>query len=529
MVRMMLMGLSLVVLLPVQQVYAKRVALVIGNAAYQYEGALANPVNDAVLLEKTLKGIGFEVISAKNLSTRDMNRLISQFSQKSQRAEAAVVYFSGHGQQTEDKKNYLLAVDAKIEEAADLQTGAVSSDALIAATEGAKVRLVILDACRDRPQSVLKTKGASKGLSRARDPSSNGLLIAYATEDGQVAQDGRAGSNSPYARALATALQKQDKPILPMLDDVTDQVVSETKQKQHPTRSGSLRTDTFLVPPVKKPIPLPDNDTTKKRNPDVEIAFWDSIKTSQDPAQYAAYLRQYPEGNFKELARVLYDKYQPSNAASKSIYEEMKPTPADEEGSSTNKPIVLDLPKWISSLIKRPTDLLNATQLPKGLWSDSKRQVMWMRCSLGQTWQDGHCLGEPILYNWQDAQNAIQQLNQQDGFAGYTDWTLPHIEDLFFLIRCSTNYTSVYHVPNKTGTTTAYRAHCGGTDYLKPTIDQAVFAETSQHPYWSITASSAPANQAWVVSFGNGTVGAVSKHQKFYVRPVRVVETSSKK
>ena len=102
--RMMLLGLSLVVLLPVQQVYAKRVALVIGNAAYQYEGALANPVNDAVLLEKTLKGIGFEVISAKNLSTRDMNRLISQFSQKSQRAEAAVVYFSGHGQQTEDKK-----------------------------------------------------------------------------------------------------------------------------------------------------------------------------------------------------------------------------------------------------------------------------------------------------------------------------------------------------------------------------------------------------------------------------------------
>lgn len=230
---------------------ARHVALVIGNANYQHEGALRNPINDARLLSQTLKqDLQFdEVKLVENADFRTLNRAVEQFSAMSKGADTAVIYFSGHGQQTEDKQNYLLAVDAKIEYAADLQSSALSSDRLLTATEGARTRLVILDACRDRPASAYKTRSGTKGLSRARDPSSTGLLVAYATEDGKVALDGT-GRNSPYAEALASALKKRDQPILAMLDTVADQVERSTQYQQVPTRSGNLRTDVYLVPPL---------------------------------------------------------------------------------------------------------------------------------------------------------------------------------------------------------------------------------------------------------------------------------------
>ncbi|MCB1656690.1 MAG: caspase family protein, partial [Pseudomonadales bacterium] len=277
---------------------AKRVALIVGNAAYKNENVLSNPINDARLIAKTLQNdLGFDDVKIiENADMRSLNRAVDEFGRKANGADAAFVYFSGHGLQTTDKQNYLLAVDAQIEQESDIKVSAITSEALVEATEGAKIRLVVLDACRDRPNSVYKTKSATKGLTRAKDPSINGLLIAYATEDGKVAQDGRSGGNSPYAAALVAELKKRDKPIMAMFDEVMESVVKQTNGTQKPTRSGDLTVKMYLVDPVI--IPAVAISTV-----DSEKEFWDEVKNSTTANDYAAYLEQYPKGRFMVLAR----------------------------------------------------------------------------------------------------------------------------------------------------------------------------------------------------------------------------------
>ena len=285
-----------------QQVYAKRVALVIGNAAYQYENKLSNPVNDAILLQNTLKNdLQFDDVKLiKNADFRTLNRAVDEFNQEAQNADVAVIYFSGHGQQGDNRQNYLLATDAKIEHSADLRASAVTSDDLVNATQGAKARIVILDACRDRPNSGFKS--ATKGLSRAQI-SGQGLLVAYATDAGKVAQDGTTG-NSPYATALAQALRKKDQPILAMFDEVAERVEQTTKGQQSPTREGNLKINVYFIHPT-----INVNQNALIANTDAEIVFWDSMKNETDVDSYQAYLQQYPNGRFKVLAETRIKKY----------------------------------------------------------------------------------------------------------------------------------------------------------------------------------------------------------------------------
>ncbi len=285
-----------------QQVCAKRVALVIGNAAYQYENKLSNPVNDAMLLQNTLKNdLQFDDVKLiKNADFRTLNRAVDEFNQEAQNADVAVIYFSGHGQQGDNRQNYLLATDAKIEHSADLRASAVTSDDLVNATQGAKARIVILDACRDRPNSGFKS--ATKGLSRAQI-SGQGLLVAYATDAGKVAQDGTAG-NSPYATALAQAMRKKDQPILAMFDEVAERVEQTTKGQQSPTREGNLKINVYFIQPT-----IHVNQNAPIANTDAEIVFWDSMKNETDTDSYQAYLQQYPNGRFKALAETRIKKY----------------------------------------------------------------------------------------------------------------------------------------------------------------------------------------------------------------------------
>ena len=298
---MRLIKVALLALLSVMtyEVYAKRVALVIGNAAYEHENKLTNPVNDAVLLQSTLKNdLHFDNVKlVKNADFRTLNRTINEFNQTAQDADIAVIYFSGHGQQGADRQNYLLATDAHIENLVDLRTGAVTSDELINATQGAKARIVILDACRDRPNSGFKS--ATKGLSRVQ-VTGDELLIAYATDAGKVAQDGNTG-NSPYATALAQVMRKKDKSIMGMFDEVKNQVRTMTKGQQVPTREGNLSINIYFIQPT---INLQENT-----NSDAELVFWDSIKNETDAEGYQAYLKQYPNGRFSHLAQEKIQKY----------------------------------------------------------------------------------------------------------------------------------------------------------------------------------------------------------------------------
>ena len=228
---------------------AKRIALVIGNAKYESQSPLNNPSNDADLIAGVLKrDLQFsEVIVRKNLGRRDMGKAISELGERARGADAVFVYYSGHGMQR-GGQNYLIPVDAVIKSENDIDIEGIATAKMLGELEaaGARVTVVVLDACRNNPFSS-GTKSLTKGLARIGDVS-DGMLIAYATRDGFTAEDGR-GSNSPYALALAEQLRKAGQPVRLTFEHVADQVRAATGGQQRPVTYGDLRSSTYLASP----------------------------------------------------------------------------------------------------------------------------------------------------------------------------------------------------------------------------------------------------------------------------------------
>jgi branched-chain amino acid transport system substrate-binding protein len=224
----------------------KRMALLIGNEAYRYERPLKNPVNDAVLLGRIFRDdLNFDEVKVlTNLDVNAMDRAIKDFVNRAHGADAVVFYYSGHGTKSPDRRNYLLPVDARtgFDDSPELVRQAVSAEDIRdrLKTVGARLALLVLDACRDGPG---RGKSGTKGL--ARMGGANQVLVAYATEEDRVAADGP-GANSPYAEALAQALRRSDMPLLAQLDWVSDEVRRRFPQ-QEPTREGNLRVDAYLA------------------------------------------------------------------------------------------------------------------------------------------------------------------------------------------------------------------------------------------------------------------------------------------
>lgn len=245
-------GIALLALPKLAQAQAagKRVALLIGNADYAHERKLKNPANDAELLGGVLKNdLRFDDVRIeRNLGVAAMDNAIRAFAERARGADAVVFYFSGHGMKknVNDRRNFLLPIDARTgtADALDLERQAVAAEAVRdrLKTLGARVTLVVLDACRDGPGGG---KSGNKGLSR--NGGGNQLLVAYATEEDQTAEDGL-GNNSTYAAALAEAL-KRPEPLLAQLDWVADEVQRRVPG-QVPTRDGNLRHNAFLIPPA---------------------------------------------------------------------------------------------------------------------------------------------------------------------------------------------------------------------------------------------------------------------------------------
>ena len=150
----------------------KRVALILGNSTYQNVPPLSNPVNDGAVMAATFKGAGFDVVVSRyDLTALDTRRVLRDFEDRARDADVAVVYYAGHGMEV-DGTNYLIPVDAKLERDTDIYDEALSLERVMVAVEPAKkLRLVILDACRDSPftRSMKRTLasraiGASIGL-----------------------------------------------------------------------------------------------------------------------------------------------------------------------------------------------------------------------------------------------------------------------------------------------------------------------------------------------------------------------------
>jgi tetratricopeptide (TPR) repeat protein len=231
----------------------RRVALVIGNGAYKNVHALPNPPRDAKLIAGVLHDVGFQtVISVSDLTRDKFFDALKSFADEAEKADWAVVYYAGHGFEI-GGVNYLVPVDAKLAVDKDAETQAVALEQVIAAVGAAsKVRLVILDACRDNPfaptmQHTLSLKLVDKGFSNI-EPGA-GFMVVYAAKHGETAMDGDNGADSPFSTALSREIKVPKVEIRKLFDIVRDDVWSATQHVQQPFTYGSPpgREDFYFV------------------------------------------------------------------------------------------------------------------------------------------------------------------------------------------------------------------------------------------------------------------------------------------
>jgi uncharacterized caspase-like protein len=323
----------------------KRVALVIGNAAYQNTTPLLNPSNDATDMADALRRLDFEVVDGRDLDKRAMERLIRQFAVKLTGADVALFFYAGHGLQIEGK-NYLVPTDAKLASEGDVDFESVSVDLVIKQLErDAKTSLVLLDACRDNPLARslarnLGTRSAQVGQGLAEVKAGIGTLIGFSTQPGAFALDGT-GRNSPYAEALLRHVEAPGRDFSGVLVEVRNEVLKATGGRQVPWEHTSLTGQVYLrgqpalaaaepaqiagiPPPPKAPAMLSNHDK------ELELLFWNSVKDSKSPAVLEAYLDRYPNGSFAVLARILIAGMKdPVKAATSAA--EAKQTPIAQE------------------------------------------------------------------------------------------------------------------------------------------------------------------------------------------------------
>lgn len=216
-----------------------RIALIIGNANYRDVNAkLKNPVNDADDMEKKLKTLGFEVLKLTDATQIDMKKKIREFGKKLDGNKVALFYYAGHGFQI-DGKNYLVPIDATIEDQADAEDACVSVDFLLTKMEisTTQTNLVVLDACRNNPFRSWRSSSSGGLSSLKKQPI--GSVIAFATQPGNVAADGT-GRNGLYTSAWLKHL-KSGSNIFEVLTNVNQEVTKNSSEKQVPWFNSSLQ------------------------------------------------------------------------------------------------------------------------------------------------------------------------------------------------------------------------------------------------------------------------------------------------
>jgi uncharacterized caspase-like protein len=230
----------------------RKVALIIGNGAYKNVEPLANPPRDAKLIASTFRELGFATVTlVPDLGRDKFFAALHEFGVEAEKADWAVVYYAGHGMEI-GGVNYLIPVDARLKADSDAETQAVALEQVIAAVAGArKLRLVMLDACRDNPfektmQRTIALKLVNRGFSNIEPEA--GFMVVYAAKHGETALDGDS-LNSPFATVLARVIKEPKIEVRKLFDIVRDDVWKVTNRAQQPFTYGSLpgREDFYFV------------------------------------------------------------------------------------------------------------------------------------------------------------------------------------------------------------------------------------------------------------------------------------------
>ena len=243
----------------------RRVALVMGNARYQ-NSPLRNPVNDARLMARTLKSLGFEVIEGENLSLRAMKRAVQRFGKSLDRGGVGLFYYAGHAVQV-DGLNYLIPIGAQIDSELDVELESLDLRRVLVEMAEAKNRLnlVFLDSCRNNPYAR-SFRAPAKGLAQMNAPS--GTLISFATGPGKTAADGD-GKHGIFTEELAKNITRPGVMVESALKLTRVAVSRRTGGKQVPWDSSSL-TGNFYFKPGKagqRPLQLAGGRVTPRVEP----------------------------------------------------------------------------------------------------------------------------------------------------------------------------------------------------------------------------------------------------------------------
>jgi uncharacterized caspase-like protein len=276
----------------------KRVALVIGISKYQQVPRLTNPPRDAEIMASLFKNAGFDVVDSKrDLGIAELRRVVREFSETSRDADISVIYYAGHGIEV-DGTNYLVPADARLLSDFDVEDETVSLDRVLKALDPVRrLKLVILDACRDNPfTKTMKRSVASRSIGRGLakiEPTMSDTLVAFAARAGAVASDGD-GENSPFASALVKYIAEPGLDLRLAFGRVRDDVLKRTSNRQEPFVYGSLGGETVaLVPQAVKPA-----DPETQARVDYELAAqvgtreaWDSFLAIHKSGLYAGLAR----------------------------------------------------------------------------------------------------------------------------------------------------------------------------------------------------------------------------------------------
>ena len=208
--------------------WASKVALVIGNSAYQSVVPLDNPGNDARDVSAALRRQGFQVIAVLDQSRAEMRNSLRDFRDRADAADVALVYYAGHGIEIAGR-NYLVPVDARLEDERDAELEMIDLNLVLDQISGANtLKMVVLDACRNNPfVAKMKRQGATRsvnsGLGRIEYAEAD-TLIAYAAAAGEITPDGLSGMNSPFTMAFLAALDEPPMDVRRLLGQVRDKM-----------------------------------------------------------------------------------------------------------------------------------------------------------------------------------------------------------------------------------------------------------------------------------------------------------------
>lgn len=306
------------VALPAAAASDKRVALVIGNTAYQNAVRLPNPEGDAKAVADKLRKLGFVVVEGYNLDHEAFVETIKDFAKAVQGAGIGMFFYAGHGMQV-NGKNYLVPIDAAFQDASALDFEAVPMDLVTRQMQqNVAVRLVVLDACRDNPLSktlsrsmggTTRSTAVAEGLAEVKlGDAGEGTAIIFATSPDEVALDGD-GQHSPFTQALIDNIDAPDTDLQVVMSRVTGEVYAATKQQQRPWINASLTGEVILNPQKKDADKTPSSlssqaaangsqDTLAR-----ETALYNVARESGLKEDYEAYLEVFPDGLYAVNAR----------------------------------------------------------------------------------------------------------------------------------------------------------------------------------------------------------------------------------